>query len=66
MRILKLGSWNLTFNCPDCGTLFEISTDELSIDSQGKRYIRCPLCDKELHWHDEKIEKLLEKKEGLL
>lgn len=47
MRIVQLGNIDLQFCCPNCRTIFEISTKELK-EENGQWKTQCPLCDKEI------------------
>jgi len=64
MRIIQLGHINLTFSCPECHTVFEISTDE--IEKVNDRYIiRCPLCGYEWNWTNDQLLPFMRKREEL-
>ncbi len=73
MKIIKLGKIIMRMTCLDCGTQFEITSDELetkvclegpSIDRKIYR-IRCPLCESYLIIDDFVTLKALANKEKL-
>ena len=47
MRIIKLGNIDLQFCCPNCKTIFEISTKELMEENDHWK-TQCPLCLEEI------------------
>ena len=47
MKIIQLGNIDLQFCCPNCRTIFEISTRELK-EEKGNWKTQCPLCDEEI------------------
>lgn len=64
MKIIKIGDINFRFICPECGTEFEIESEELKKDESSScykddssgYYIKCPLCDRILMlYNDNKV-----------
>ena len=46
MKIIKMGHIDIQYICPDCQTIFEVSTDEFKWDEENKEwYVYCPMCE---------------------
>lgn len=65
MKIIKLGNVDLQFCCPNCKTIFEISTNELKEENDHWK-TQCPLCDEEIKLTpDDSIRKFLTRRKEL-
>ena len=67
MRIIQLGSIDVTFRCQHCKTIWEVNTREINFEKDSFYwYVECPLCQERIKFNDgNDIIKFLERRKQL-
>lgn len=68
MRIIQLGHLNATLACPNCETIWEMSTEEIQFEQDGFYwYVECPLCEHRIKFNDgNDVVKFLKKRKEMI